>query len=517
MSDNDDDAGREQPLQRMEQVHPAASRGPPRGLTPADAAAAAASHRDRMVSAVRKERPPRAFEDLHSSEQVVCLDEHELWPTIASQWCRPGGERIEEFAATWGGDDLAAVVYHLGLSVKPRNGRRDYWEKAMRQQVVDAVRAFAAEHPEVFEPERRADSPAPDEHGEEERASAQSSQRSRSSPPRGDSPLRQRVPPSSPGRGRRSPRGSAASRSADAMKALGQVPLVGRALERAERDSPEPVVPKRSPAARAKGRGACQEDPPRVRLLELGRRGGSPSSSDGSGSDDSADDSADGDWAQDDDDAAAASSARRGGRLLRDEFDSRLAETGVQRHSFAKGFLRNAMREAAGRTLYQLYKDTTSQWENASVHCKREALAHARTLDCLLQASSHSRAVRDALEHVCRRLGGVHTAATTGSWDMCDRLEAQTSVHSFVPDAFMSAALKQVTREQAIRKSVSDGYRAGKSSYPQGTGRNKPRGGYSGPKSGSGGPTGAAATGEQPGAGSSSHKSGGGKSGSRKK
>ena len=71
-----------------------------------------------------------------------------------------------------------------------------------------------------------------------------------------------------------------------------------------------------------------------------------------------------------------SAAARRGGRLLRDEFDSRLAESGVQRHSFAKGFLQNALREAAGRTLYQLYKDTVAQWDGASMHCKREALAH---------------------------------------------------------------------------------------------------------------------------------------------
>ena len=192
----------------------------------------------------------------------------------------------------------------------------------------------------------------------------------------------------------------------------------------------------------------------------------------------------------------------------------------MHRHSFAKGFLRNALREAAGRTLYQLYKDATAQWEGASLHCRREALAHARTLDALLQSPRDTRGVREALEHVCRRLGGVHTAATTGSWEMCDRLEAESSVHSFVPDYFMAAALKQVTREQAIRKSVHDGMpsRAGKNSL---TARKRSNG-NSGYKTNPTGSTGAASSGyhrgDSPGAGPSSQQNnGGGKAGSRKK
>ena len=486
-------------------------KGPARGLTPAEAAAAAAAHRDSMLAAMRRERPVRPFKQLDSSEQVVRLDEGELWPTIVAEWCRPGEERIEEFAATWEGDDLAAIVYHLGLTVKPRNGRRDYWERAMRQQIIDAVRKYAGDHPELFEPEA-----ASDADGASECKAASSP---RAGPVRGP-PLQHHGDrrPASPEKGRRSPRATPASRSADAMRALGELPLVGRALERAERVSPEQrkEASRSPPQARGRSEHHAQAARRPVRLLDLGDASGdsSPSSA---GSDN--DDDADSDWALDDDDAAASASARRGGRLLRDEFDSRLAESGVQRHSFATGFLRNAMREAAGRTLYQLYKDATAQWDGASVHCKREALAHARTLDSLLQAPRGSRAVRDALEHVCRRLGGVHTAATTGSWEMCDRLEAQTSTHSFVPDYFMAAALKQVTREQAIRKSVADGQRGGsmKNSRTQGTGR-KPRDGSAGMGPSSGGSNGAAGGSvDQPGAGSSSHKKGGGKTGSRKK
>lgn len=151
------------------------------------------------------------------------------------------------------------------------------------------------------------------------------------------------------------------------------------------------------------------------------------------------------------------------------------------------------------------------------MHCRREALAHARTLDALLLAPHDTRGVREALEHICRRLGG--TAATTGSWEMCDRLEAETSTHSFVPDYFMATALKQVTREQAIRKSVHDGMtRVGKTSY---TTRKPPRGGGNpGHSTNSTGSNGAASSGYHgaSGVGSSSHKrNGGGKAGSRKK
>ena len=153
------------------------------------------------------------------------------------------------------------------------------------------------------------------------------------------------------------------------------------------------------------------------------------------------------------------------------------------------------------------------------MHCKREALAHARTLDALLQAPCDTHGVREALEHICRRLGGVHTAATTGSWEMCDRLEAETSTHSFVPDYFMATALKQVTREQAIRKSVHDGMpRVRKTSY---TTRKPPRGGgNSGHSTNPTGSNGDASSGYHgaSGVGSSSHKkNGGGKAGSRKK
>ena len=500
-----------------------ASAAPPhrqrRGVSAEEAVAAAAAHRDVMIAAVEQERPKRAWKDLLPSEQVVQLEPDELWPTIAAQWGRPGAELIPSFADAWEGQELAAVVLHLGLEVTPRNGRRDYWERALRRQIVAAVRTYAADHPELFSDAEEREAP-PRQPNARLPPSGAVLEAAVESPPRTPpvpASASRSLPPESPSRGRRSPRGSPASRSADAMRALGQLPLVGRALQRAERPSPERKESNtQSSRARPFGRAPAASLPDVDLLRYAAEDDDDPDDSSFSSPNDSEGDGNDRDWAQDSDDAAAATLARRGGRLRRDEFDSRLAETGVHRRSFAKGFLRNALAAAAGRTLHQLFKELTTQWD-ASVHCKREALAHARTLDLILVLPRNMRGVPEVLEHVCRRLGGVQTAATSGSWEMCDRLESETSVKNFVPDYFMSTALKQVTREQAVRKSAVESLHAGKRPSSQGAGR-KPRGGNSSGSlgrsngaHGPGGPTG--------GAGFPPHstQSGGSKAGSRKK
>lgn len=497
-----------------------ASRRQRRGVTAEEATAAAAAHRDRMVAAMERERPKRAWKDLLPSEQVVQLEPDELWPTIAAQWGRPGAELITSFAEAWEGEELAAVVLHLGLEVPPRRGRRDYWETALRRQVVAAVRAYAADHPELFADAQERQEREPQQPEARQRSDRALLDAARESPP-GTPPqagnaaaLRDR-PPESPSIARRSPRGSAASRSADAMRALGQLPLVDRALERAERPSPERKESK-PPVSRARSSKRRVAALPRVDLLRhAAEDDDDPEDSPSSSSSEGESDADDRDWAQDSDDAAAAISAR-GGRLRPDEFDSRLAETGVHRRSFAKGFLRNALAAAAGRAFHQLFKELTTQWD-ASVHCKREALSHARTLDLLLVLPRNVRGVSEVLEHVCRRLGGVQTAALSGSWEMCDRLESETSVKNFVPDYFMSTALKQVTREQAVRKSAAEGLNAGKRPSSQGAGR-KPRGGHSsgssGRSNGAHGPGGPTSGADFP---PTSTQVGGGRAGSRKK
>jgi hypothetical protein len=140
---------------------------------------------------------------------------------------------------------------------------------------------------------------------------------------------------------------------------------------------------------------------------------------------------------------------RHGGRLSRDETERHLAQAGVPR-SFATGFLANARFAAGGRSMYQLYKEVTATFPHES--SKRECLALARILDALLSGDKTA-----ALELTCRRLGGVHTAAETGNWLMCERLETEAQQRSFVPDAFMRSALKSVVQTQAVRKSAADG------------------------------------------------------------
>jgi hypothetical protein len=61
----------------------------------------------------------------------------------------------------------------------------------------------------------------------------------------------------------------------------------------------------------------------------------------------------------------------------------------------------------------------------------------------------------------------VHTAAETGNWAMCERLETESQQRSFVPDAFMRSALKSVVQMQAVKKSAAEGF-AGKGARSKG-------------------------------------------------
>lgn len=139
---------------------------------------------------------------------------------------------------------------------------------------------------------------------------------------------------------------------------------------------------------------------------------------------------------------------RRGGRMRREDVAEQLAHAGVRR-PFAAGFVANARFAAGGRTMYQLYKEVTSSFSSES--SRRECLALSRILDALLAGD-----ISAALEYTCRRLGGVHTAAETGNWAMCERLETESEQRSFVPDAFMRSALKSVVQMQAVKKSAAD-------------------------------------------------------------
>jgi len=176
-----------------------------------------------------------------------------------------------------------------------------------------------------------------------------------------------------------------------------------------------------------------------VSLLGAGAGESEPSDSSDSDGDDS-------NWSPH---ADSVSALHADGRMRREDVEHELARAGVER-SFAQGFVRNAMYAAGGRTMYQLYKEVTASFAHES--SKRECLALSRVLDALLRGDNAA-----ALEHTCRRLGGVHTAAETGNWAMCERLETEAEQRSFVPDTFMRSALKSVTQMAAVKKSAADG------------------------------------------------------------
>jgi len=232
-----------------------------------------------------------------------------------------------------------------------------------------------------------------------------------------------------------------------AVAALQQLPAVSSRASSSRRSVPG--EPRQQEPARSR-RAAALVSPVDLRLHDAGA-----GDSDASADDDSNDD--DSEWSPAAD--PLASSLRHGGRLRGEEMEHQLAQTGVQR-SFAVGFVANAKFAAGGRSMYQLYKEVTASFTGES--SRRECLALSRILDALLRGDASA-----ALEHTCRRLGGVHTAAETGNWAMCERLESEAEQRSFVPDAFMRSALRSVTQMQAVKKSAADGV-AGKGAWSKG-------------------------------------------------
>lgn len=231
-----------------------------------------------------------------------------------------------------------------------------------------------------------------------------------------------------------------------------------------------------SPAGRGKGKKKqAAVDPPRVNpranLKALGSGGGDsdPDSSDSSSSSSrESDDDAftDSDGEDERRSRVDSSSRQRGCRHGRREERHRaeLEQLGDP-DAFAPGFVRNLRDVAGGRSAYTVYKaDVIPQLVGISKHATQELLSLARTLDALL-ASDHE----EALELVCRRLGGVHTAVESGNWAMCEKLERKYAQKSFVPTRFLSSALKEVKRDAAIRGSANDSAAAPRASSSSNT------------------------------------------------
>jgi hypothetical protein len=316
----------------------------------------------------------------------------------------------------------------------------------MRRSVADAVVNYVRKHPQLFEPQTDASGSEEEDEGE---AAAP-----KSPPP---ASAARHAAPASPNR--RSPRDNLSSRSAAAAAVAelnAYAPPKLSPLPSKSRSSESSSSRRRAAtaAAAAAAVGAAATAASRPPLLQLIGAGGSDPSSD-------SDSSSDGEGAEDslDNDAALL---RRGGRLHKEEFNRQMASAGISR-SFAAGFIANAQFAAGGRSMYQLYTEITSKFSSDKQHCVRECLALARVLDSLMRDD-----YAEALESVCRRLGGVHTAAETGNWAMCERLETEAKQRSFVPDHFMRSALKSVTQMQAVKKSVAASGYGAKGNYSSG-------------------------------------------------
>jgi hypothetical protein len=393
-----------------------------RKMAAAKAAAAAACAQ--MAAAAKG-----PYSKMHSCDQVVLLHDWEMWDTIAVNWCKPGKESIHEIVDTWEGRDLAACVFKLGLPVLYA---KKHYVQHMRRSVIDAALAHARAHPELFE------SGAAGQSGPESGSEQPS--------PRAAPLSRPAVRAASAAANAAPPLRSAQMRSAAAAAVAALEDFAPDSEEEAPASAQNSRLPGKhvlpSPARSAR-RSSVAVSPlrharrPLPNLHSLGGYVTPPSlQSSGDNSDDS-----ESDWLP---------SSEASDRQMREDVRHQLARAGIQ-SDFATGFVANAKFEAGGRTMYQLYKDVTSTFTLESA--RRECLALSRILDALLRGDTAT-----ALEHTCRRLGGVHTAAETGNWAMCERLETQSQQRSFVPDAFMRSALKSVVQMQAVKKSAAEGF-----------------------------------------------------------
>jgi hypothetical protein len=189
------------------------------------------------------------------------------------------------------------------------------------------------------------------------------------------------------------------------------------------------------------------------------------------------------------------------------QLDADLDAAGAMQRSFAADFLQLFEdSNGAGASLQHVYKyDICALWSDQQAHSRRECIALARVLDAARRQDWPT-----VLEMLCRRLAGVQTAVDTGNWAMCEQLEHATQQRSFVPARVLAAALKNVSRVEAIKKA------GGGASYGRGgsaAGRGGSRGGTRGGRSGGGGGSSAGAGDSNGAAGSQQAKP----SGSKKK
>ena len=130
-------------------------------------------------------------------------------------------------------------------------------------------------------------------------------------------------------------------------------------------------------------------------------------------------------------------------REHRDAVDSRMKSAGIE-EPMAKEFFANVLRASGGTKCLEVFKNDIPFKHERN---KREILCLARIADLIFSDN-----ISVAVEIIARRIAGVHTADSTGSWDVCDHLEQNMENHSFVPAGILRRTLNHVARQQALMK-----------------------------------------------------------------
>jgi len=117
------------------------------------------------------------------------------------------------------------------------------------------------------------------------------------------------------------------------------------------------------------------------------------------------------------------------------------------RDPFLSGWFDNVLRDAD--SVSDRFTSVTAKW--SSERNRKEAMVLAKIIDHLRLGQIHQ-----AMDKAVRRIVGVHTAESSGSWTLSNVLENNTEAQSFLPDRAWSAAVKMAARLESMRKSAQN-------------------------------------------------------------
>ena len=386
---------------------------------------------------------------LWPAEQLLLLHtREEMLRSMTQSYAQPGNDVLHGEMDKLRSGDIKALCARLGLPVL---GKAKHHTRDMRASIEAAVREYSFEHASAFDVDSQSESS--DSGQDTPRAGARSPARRLSRP----APIRAAAAAVASSAPVNTSRRSAAA----AVNLLQSLPAVNsRVIAQPPPVQSPPRIQRRRTApvpdtAAAPGGPApspAQQPPAVVAYPGLSLlRHAAASDSDGDG-DDLDEDMSDGDGDGFDGGPAPSASARLGGALRPQQLDRAMSRNGAG-SGFARGFLHTALDAANGASLQHLFEfSRRDDFKTATEHTRRECIVLARILDAGLRGD-----LAAVMEIASRRLGGVHTAAVTGSWEMCDRLEYESDRRTFVPAAYLASALKSVAREHAIRKTAQEG------------------------------------------------------------